>query len=218
MARMGGVYQHRDSGKPRHRLFEKLQLLADHLDGEGGHAGDVSAGPRQAGHEPAPERIAMIRHDDGDGGRRPFGRAGRICCRHDHVDLELSQLGREGRESFGSPLRVPPLDDEILSLAITQLPQLLEQSAPDTRGSGLAQRDSSEKAESVHRCRRLSVDVERPGQKQKDTRDHPGQSRSHHGLSFVTGRSAARVTQLAPSTHRMSSEAAIAALMVSSIA
>jgi hypothetical protein len=98
----------------------------------------------------------VIRHHDGNRGGRLLCRAGSIRCGDDHIDLEPNQLGRKSKESFGVSFRVPTLDDEVLPFAITESPQLLEQSAPDTRRSGLAQRDGPEEADSEHRRRRCA--------------------------------------------------------------
>jgi hypothetical protein len=59
---------------------------------------------------------------------------------HDHVDFEPDQLGCESGKSFGFPLRVSALDDEVLPLDVAKLLQSFEESAPDPRGPRFGQR------------------------------------------------------------------------------
>ena len=112
----------RPRGRFRDRLLEQLQPFADQLWCESGQSRNVSARVRQAGHEPTPDRIVMIRHDDGDPRRGALGRLRRGCGpRDDDVHVEPNQLGRESGESVG-PVPIPPaLDKDVLALDVPQL-------------------------------------------------------------------------------------------------
>lgn len=56
-----------DATDPRKRLLELFQSLADQVEADAGHSRDVSARAREAGDEPALDRISHSYKDDGDG-------------------------------------------------------------------------------------------------------------------------------------------------------
>ena len=79
--------------------------------------------PGLAGHEPTSDWIGVIRHDDGDRRRGAPGRLGRGGSpRHDHVDREPNQLGREGGKPFDAVAVESALDDNVLALDVSEFP------------------------------------------------------------------------------------------------
>src|SRR4030095_5369505 len=81
---------------------------------------------RQAGDEAVPNRIAILRHDDGNRCRRCLDGAG--CGgtpRDDDVYLETHQLGRKGGQAIAFPLCLSPLDDNVSPFHISKLAQTL---------------------------------------------------------------------------------------------
>jgi hypothetical protein len=99
------------------RLLEQGELFPGHLGQHGGRSGDVLARAREAGDEPAPQRIAHAHHDDGSRpGRTLGGQGGLRHDRDDDVDLEPDQLHREVGEPLEPPLRPSGLEGDVLSL------------------------------------------------------------------------------------------------------
>ena len=86
-------------------------------------ARDVAAGMCETCNEAIANRIGREDHDDGNGaGRLPYGRNGCRCRWHQHVDIQLYQLGREIGKAFELSFGEALLDDEVLTLDITELP------------------------------------------------------------------------------------------------
>src|SRR5207253_6744814 len=85
---------------PRNGLLEQFQTLADELRAEAGQPRDIAARPREAGDEPAPNRIANSSEDNGDSRSRFLGHTGgeRASCRQDDINLERNQFGRKSGE------------------------------------------------------------------------------------------------------------------------
>jgi hypothetical protein len=81
---------------------------------------------RQAGDEPEPNRISGGGHHDRDRARGVLGstdRGGSLC--HNHVHREPDQLGRLVTETLFAPLRIAVLQDEVLTLDVTEIAQRL---------------------------------------------------------------------------------------------
>jgi hypothetical protein len=141
--------------------------------------------PPGLGDQPTADRIAVIRHDDGDGGRGARGGMGRLRRpRHDDVDLEAHQLGRQLGEPLVSPIGVSALDAEVPALHVPELAQPLEERVPQAR-PGRGRRGRAEEADPVHLARRPGVGGERRGQHRGGEPDHDGRvSDDHDGLSL----------------------------------
>src|SRR5438477_8227884 len=94
-----GTWKPEDSDRtdPRNGLREQFQTLADELRGEVGQPRDIAARPREAGDEPAPNRIANNSEDNGDRPSRLLGHTGGKCAwgGHDDIHLERNQFGRK---------------------------------------------------------------------------------------------------------------------------
>ncbi len=99
-----------------------------------GHPREITARPRKAGHEPTPDRIIMIRHDNGDLRRGAMGRLG-CGARDDDVHFELNKLCGEGGESFSVVAVESTLDEDVLALDVPQLQHPLEESVPGAPAS-----------------------------------------------------------------------------------
>jgi hypothetical protein len=91
---------------------------------QGSQARNVPFRPGEAGDDTG--RVAHPRKDDGD-------RLGGVLCRQDrrcidcedHVDLEIHQLGSEGRQAFQLRLGKSVFDDDALSVEIAKITESL---------------------------------------------------------------------------------------------
>ena len=84
--------------------------------------GDIPSRPGQAGYEAGENGVATRRHHDGNRFRDVLGpQCRRRSPRHDDVNLEPHQLGREVRESFSAAVGRAVLDHEILPLNVPEL-------------------------------------------------------------------------------------------------
>src|SRR4029453_12911338 len=147
LGRIGRVRKHGHAGDSRNRLLEQLQPLADQLRSESGHTRDVLLRFRQAGHEPARDRIDMNRHDDGDRRRGALGRLGSGGgARDDDVHVEPNQLGGEGGEPVSVVAVESALDEDVLALDVPQLPHPLEETLPGAPAPRAVRRRTPEKA------------------------------------------------------------------------
>jgi hypothetical protein len=120
--------QERYSPDARHRLAQQLDPFRDQFAGQGAQASDVSARARQPGDDTGHQRIAARGHHDGNRcggilGRHHGGRP----ARHDQIDVETSQLGRELRKALGAAIGRAIVDDEVLALDVAEVPQTLAQ-------------------------------------------------------------------------------------------
>src|SRR5689334_7065036 len=114
----------------------------------------------------------MIGHDDGDRRRGTSGRLGRGSRpRHDHVDWEPYQLGRQGRKPFGAVAVPSALDDDVPAFDVTEVPQPLEESPPEVRGLWAGGRGPTEKADSIDLRRYLCLRAQRCGEEADGTRE-----------------------------------------------
>ena len=126
-------------------MREQFQTLAAQLRRADTDAGAVAPWPRQAGDESAAHGIRHDRHDNRDGLGRVLGRANRRSMGHEDVDWEPDEVGREGGEALGLPIRKPPRHGEVLALH----PAMLAQPVPeglDSCGVGTGKEQKSDPA------------------------------------------------------------------------
>jgi hypothetical protein len=70
---IGRVPEDRHAGNSREKLCEQFQPFSAQVRCHEARPGDIAAGPRQAGNEPASDRIAGCCHNDGDRRGSAFG-------------------------------------------------------------------------------------------------------------------------------------------------
>src|SRR6266545_6002325 len=115
-----------DPIEPRNGLLEQFQTLADELRGEVGQPRDIATRPREAGDEPAPNRIASNK-DNGDSRSRLLGHTGAECASfgHDDINLERNQFGRKSGEPLELPLGISVFNHDVAALDVTEITQSL---------------------------------------------------------------------------------------------
>jgi hypothetical protein len=185
------IREHGHAGDSGNRLLEQLQPLADQLRRESGHSSDVSPRPRQAGHEPTPDRIVMIRHDDGDRRRGAPGRLGSGCGARDYdVHLEPNKLVHEGGESVGSFPVPSTLDEDVLAVDVPQFTQPLEESLPGEPTPRAVRRGTPEKAYPIEFPGLLRLGRERRNDEaERENKREPDQPHGHLGVRMAGGES-----------------------------
>jgi hypothetical protein len=96
---------------------------------EGVDSSDVPARPREAGNQAFLDWIGGdAPHDDRDRGRRLLGSPSRLYANGENtVHFEPDDLGRQAGKHFDVALRKASLDDEVLSLDVTQFAQGLNE-------------------------------------------------------------------------------------------
>ena len=115
-----------NAGSLGYRLCEQLHPFLDQILGDAGEPRDIPARPSETGDEAVPNRIGEVRRDDGDGsGCLLEGADRRVAICEDHVNPESNQLVYELREPIVSPLGIPALEEEVLSLDIADVAQSL---------------------------------------------------------------------------------------------
>jgi hypothetical protein len=130
------VDQHAEGSAPGRPLAQQLQPLRHQLVDQEAHAGEVAAGPVEAGDEAQLDRVAAGHEDNRKRRRRRLGgecRGGRV--RDEHADLTANQIGRQGRQSIKLPLRGTVLDCHVLAFDEAILLQAL---AKRSQPSGLS--------------------------------------------------------------------------------
>ena len=147
---------------PGQDLLQEFHPLAGQFRTQVCQAGDVSAWPREARHEPALDGIAYDRHHDGDCGCGLARRLDRRPGGDDNVHLEADQLGCEGGEPFGSSLRPAVLDADVSPLDVTELVQAL----PEWLGEGIGRRTDAQETDAGYFYRLLRFAHERRHQYQ----------------------------------------------------
>src|SRR5215467_9332970 len=157
------VPEHGDAAESRNDLLEQLQLLPGHLRSEESEASDVPTRVSEAGYEAT--RLGECGDDDRYGLRNLSGSAGvEVVRRHDDVGFPSDELRGKGRDPLGSPLGGEVLDDEVLALHVPELPQALDERAPDTRTLGVRERDIPQDPQPVDFARLLSLAGQRAGE------------------------------------------------------
>lgn len=114
--------------------------------------------------------------------------------RNDHVNLEPNQLGRDGGESFGSPLRISALDDDVLALDVPEFPQPLQEPVPETRDLRGGRRESPENADSKHLRRLLRLD----GERRREEGEEGGEREPSHWAPNSTASWASEYSKTSP--------------------
>jgi hypothetical protein len=96
------IDQHGNTGRFGHQLAQELQALRCQLDIEHIDAGQVAAGPGEAGDKTKPDRILADHEDDGDRRGRCLGRDRRRGARagNDHGDPAANQVGCQLRQTI----------------------------------------------------------------------------------------------------------------------
>ena len=101
--------------RPRHQLpatARHVCLRGRPLDGE---ARDIAAGAREAGDEAVADRIDCSREDDRNiPGGLLGGQNRRRTDRHDDIDLQPNELGRNVPKAFAAAFRPPVLKATLL--------------------------------------------------------------------------------------------------------
>jgi hypothetical protein len=114
-----------------------LQPLPGEFRGHRAETCHISAGAREARHEPGPERIGARRHHDRDRPSLLSDRRNRNICRcHDDVHLEAHQLTRQVGKSFGPTLGRAKLQDERFPVDMAKVPQPLPERLEQMRCGG----------------------------------------------------------------------------------
>src|SRR4029450_9058463 len=128
--------------------------------------------PRQAGSEPAPNRIVSSSEDNGEGPGRLLGGEGLGCaCGQDDINLERNQFGRESREPLELPLGISVFDHDVAALDVTEVTQSLKEGLSQVGKSGQVAR---QEAYASDLDRLLRLDGERRGEEAPSYPGHDG--------------------------------------------
>ena len=86
---------------------------------------------------PSRNRIGNSSEDDGDSRGRLLGGQGvGVLRRHDDINLERNQFGRESGEPLELPLGISVFDHEVAALDVTEITQSLEEGLSQVGDSG----------------------------------------------------------------------------------
>src|SRR5262249_55673832 len=131
-------------------------------------AGDVAAGPSEAGGKPSRDRIALkVERDDRNSACRTLGGSGGARSRRDDdVDPALDQLGGEDREPLCPFLRPAIRDGDVLVFDVAEFRQAVPQSLDEVCDGA----DASGKEPDLRGLHRLRFAGGRGGQKTTDQR------------------------------------------------
>jgi hypothetical protein len=111
----------------------------------------------------------MTRHHDRDRRRRaPGGLGSRRHRGDDHVDMEPDQLVRERGKAVDPVPVVSALDDDVLALGVSKVPQPLEERLPDVPRFRARRPEASENADSKHPRRRLRAGHPRTAEQRQE--------------------------------------------------
>ena len=78
-------------------LFEQLQPLRQQLRSEDSRSRDIAARMGKTGGETQGHGIAERPHDDGNGSRHAMGGGNALSPRHDDLDVQIDEFGRQTR-------------------------------------------------------------------------------------------------------------------------
>ena len=124
--RIARIRQYRDTREVRHDFLEELQPSPAQLGSQLGQACDVPTRPRQAGDEARAQGIAGAQHHDRDRSRCLLELSeGTAYSRDENVDLEAYQFCCHCRKPIEVTVAPETLDDQVLPLDVTELPQAL---------------------------------------------------------------------------------------------
>jgi hypothetical protein len=123
----GRVRENAEARSIGYQLAEQLQSFRHHLALQKGDAGEVRAGPVEAGDETRCDRVTAGEKDDGNGrgrclGRARYGNGGG----YDHGDAAADEIGGEGRQSIQLVLRITILDRHVPALDVAGFFQALK--------------------------------------------------------------------------------------------
>jgi hypothetical protein len=120
--RRGRVRQDGHATHAGQRLLEQLEPLGVQHVRQPGHARDVPARAREAGHDPTLDGIARGDHHDRDGrGRLLHGQGAGSRADQDEIHLPPDELRGQLPEALRLAVREPLLDDEAGPLAPPQV-------------------------------------------------------------------------------------------------
>jgi hypothetical protein len=161
--------------------LRELQPLGAHLSQHDGHAGDIPPGPPELGDEPAPHGVGTGGHHDRDGLGRRHGRPnGHGDIRNEDVGLQADQLRGQGRQSIAPPQLIPPVDNEVLPLDVSEATNFLAKSLR----RGLVERiEIHQDTNTRHLPRLLRLAGERHGEEHRPRASEEGAA-VHHRIIF----------------------------------
>lgn len=94
-------------------------FLRIHIGQLNGDAGGVAAWPAETQNRSRSDRIGDTDKDNGDGGGRALSCPDpRVAAGEEHIDLELNELGRHGREVLDLSLGESAFNEEALILHV----------------------------------------------------------------------------------------------------
>ena len=116
-----------DAGKPGDEFRPQTEVLAVDLRARvNGHAGDVSARPRQARDGPGSDRVRHADHDDGNRRRRALcGGDAWIVDGDDRVHVQAHQFGGKIRQSLQPAVCLQALEVDVAALDVAEIAQPL---------------------------------------------------------------------------------------------
>jgi hypothetical protein len=126
IAGIGRIVQDGDAAQGGHGGFEQLEPFAGHLDSHNGQPRDVPTGTSQAFDQACGDRVGrQAFHHNGDRRGRLLGRQDPHvpdATHHNEVNVEPDEVRRERGEEGDVAFRVAVLQDDVLSLHISQFP------------------------------------------------------------------------------------------------
>ena len=172
------LQEHGHRGLPGQDARENLHHLGQDVLGLAGQPGDIAAGPRQACNVAGTERVGVAHEHDGNGRGRVLCRTGvDRARRHDDIDLEPNQLGREIRKPLWVAIRRAVLDHDVPPLDVSELTQPLAERA-EVRGVRRLVHDLQH-PDTVHLPQLLGRDGKRGGENEH-RRDNTESPRAPH--------------------------------------
>src|SRR5215467_3077751 len=140
----------------RHCLLEQLEILCRQFRADEGESRQIPARVSQARREARSDRVSNSDEDDGHRrGQVPHRNGGRGAERHDHVEVQGSQVAREEEERVPPPLGKAMLDLQVLSLDVAEVPQSLREGLKARSGGALCHGAESEEPHAALLPRRL---------------------------------------------------------------
>ena len=132
------IPMHPDPPEGRNQLLEQFQFLGGDLGARTmGQLGHVATEVRQARHEAMLDRIGAAPITMGMGLLSPWPPCSAESNRHDHIELALNQIARQGTKPVHLSVRKPGLSDEVLAIDVSHLVQGVPERRGDCIGRGL---------------------------------------------------------------------------------
>ena len=127
---VGRIDQHPDASRLRRDLMQQVQRLRHNAArNDGGHSGQVPAGPGEAHDEPRLNRVGNGNHYDRDRRRSVLDGPIRLGARRDdQIRSKRDQLVGERWQLVGLTVCVAALDVQVLALDVATLTQFLVES------------------------------------------------------------------------------------------